>query len=309
MQEGAGRPAPTSPTPPTGQGRHPAAPAPARPWRAPSSWPRSRPRRHKRWSCWRRRITVVSFFQPGRAARHGPGARAAQGDGLQPRSRAPHQPGPVDGRAVVAGDGVGIPLHAGRRGAAAQVLPHVHDRGGHHPPRQGARARGGRGRPAGHRHGPSARCPGARLRRPRCGQGRGAVPRRQLRRARARVPGRGGGLRPRPVRGVPGPPTRADQQRGGRRRRRDHHRRRPGPPGPGPRDHGHGRAHGRGVGHRRHGGRRRRELRAVGAGPGPRAPRRGGVRALQPAVGHAHPRQLPVLAQRGQLPGPDRRRR
>ncbi len=129
---------------------------------------------------------------------------------------------------------------------------------------------------------------------------------RQLRGARARVPGGRGRLRPGAVRGVPGPPARADQQRGGRRRRGHHHRGRPRPPGPGPRDHGHGRAHGRGVGHRRHGRRQRRQLRGLGAGPGHRPPRRDGVRALQPALGHAHPRQLPVLAQRRQLPGPHR---
>ncbi len=40
-----------------------------------------------------------------------------------------------------------------------------------------------------------------------------------------------------------------------------------------------------------------------------RSPRRDGVRPVQPAVVDAHPRQLPVLAQRGQLPGPHRRRR
>ena len=159
-----------------------------------------------------------------RATRHGAGPRAAQGDGVQPRPRAPDQPGPVDGRAVVAGDGVGLSLRAGRGGAAAEVLPHVHDRGGHHPARQGPRARRRGGRTPGHRHRPSARGPGAGLRRPGRRQRRGAVPRRQFRGARARVPGGRGRLRPGAVRGVPRPPARADQQRGRRRRRGHHHR-------------------------------------------------------------------------------------
>ena len=209
---------------------------------------------------------------------------------------------------VVAGDGVGLPVGPGSRRTPPQVLPHVHDRGRHHPARQGARARCRSCRPAGHRHRPSSRCPGARLRRAGRGQGRGAIARCQLRRARARVPGGRGRVRPCAVRGIPRPSAGPDQQRGGGVGRGDHNRGRPGPPCADPGDHGHGRAHGRGVGHRRHGGGQRWELRVVGAWPGPRAPRRGGVRALQPSLGDAHPRELPVLAERGQLPGADRRR-
>ena len=160
------------------------------------SSPRSR-RRPRRGGALPEGATVVSFFQRGPARDTVRALAAKRRHRLQPRPRAPDQPGPVDGRAVVAGDGVGLPGRTGRGRAAAQVLPHVHDRGGDRPARQGARAGRRGGRPAGHRHRPAPRRPGPGLRRAGRGQGRGAVPRRHLRGARARSAEGAGRLRPR----------------------------------------------------------------------------------------------------------------
>ena len=107
----------------------------------------------------------------GRAARAGGQGRHR----LQLRPAAPDQPGPVHGRPQLAGHRVGLPGRPGRGRAPGQVLPHVHDGGGHRAPGQGAGDGRRRGRPAGHRHGPAARRRGPGLR--RAGRRQGGGPR------------------------------------------------------------------------------------------------------------------------------------
>ena len=130
------------------------------------------------------------------------------GHGLQLRPAAPDQPGPVDGRPHLPGDGVGLPRRAGGGRAPGQVLPHVHDGGRHRPAGQGARD-GGRAWP-GCRPSPppggSARSVG--LRRAGRGQGGGREPRGHLRRARRLGRGRRR-LRPGAHRRGARPPARA----------------------------------------------------------------------------------------------------
>ena len=181
--------------------------------------------------------------------------------------------------------------YRGTRGRAAeQVLPHVHDRRGDGPPAKVLVHGRGRGGPPGHRHGPAPRRPGTGLRRARGGQGGG----RGLGATFVELglrPG-GGRLRPRAVAeeflarqqepsadevaasdvvittaAVPGRKapilvTTAMVERDGR-----------------------------GLGRDRHGGRRRRELRADRGRRGRRAPRRVRVVGLtQP------PRRMPTHA-------------
>ena len=90
--------------------------------------------------------TTIGFLPPTgsdalvAALEHPQGARAVDGAGPA------HLPRPVDGRAVVAGAGRRLPRRAGRRRAAAAVLPALHDRRRHGAAGQGARARRRRGR-------------------------------------------------------------------------------------------------------------------------------------------------------------------
>ena len=53
------------------------------------------------------------------------------------RAGAAHLPGPVDGRAHLAGAGLRLPLRARRGRPAAEVLPAAHDRGRHRPAGEG----------------------------------------------------------------------------------------------------------------------------------------------------------------------------
>ena len=76
----------------------------------------------------------------GRAGRHPRPARR-RGHGVRDGAGAADLPGPVDGRADLAGAGRRLPLRAGGGDAAAAVLPAVHDRGRHRAAGPGAGAR------------------------------------------------------------------------------------------------------------------------------------------------------------------------
>ena len=150
-----GRPRAFPLTPHTGKGRHGAARVRGK--RVRRGQPSRRSGQNpQEWSSWRRGSRwSASSSRPAQLDTVQPSSNARRPPSLRPRP--PYQPGPVDGRAVVAGDGVGLPLDAGRRGPTAEVLPHVHDRGGDDPTRQSARPGGRRGRAPGDRHGPSTR--------------------------------------------------------------------------------------------------------------------------------------------------------
>ena len=102
---------------------------------------------------------------------------------------------------------------------------------------------------------------------------------------------------------------RAGAGRGGRPlRRRHHHRGRAGAQGARAGVHLDGRRHGRGRRRGRHGGGPGRQLRADRGRRGGAPQRRIGGRHGQPALGHAHPRQLPLRPQCGQrarIDGPE----
>ena len=140
---------------------------------------------------------VVKVAAPTRAGDRSPWARLSpdrvsgaltngdrrhgdRGDGrdeLRARGGAADQPRAVDGRAVVAGEHLGLPRGADRRSGAGALLPDADDRGGDDPSGDGAGARGrGRG-VAGDRDGPAARRGGPGVRRAGGGQGAGRVAR------------------------------------------------------------------------------------------------------------------------------------
>ena len=179
----------------------------------------------------------------GGRGRHGARPRRQGCHRLQPRPPAPDQPGPVHGRPLLPGHRGRLPGRAVGRRAPGQVLPDVHDGGRHRAAGQGAGDGRRCGRPAGHRHGPAPGCSGAGLRRARRGQGGGAEPRSQVRRARPRDPGRRRRVRQGAVGRVPGQAAGAAGGRGGGLRRGHHHRPDPRAQGAGPGDRGHGRGH------------------------------------------------------------------
>ena len=114
---------------------------------------------------------------------------------VQPGRHPPHHPLAVDGRAVLAGNGVRLQGGADVGGAAAQVLPDADDGRRHRGAGQGVRARRRRGRPAGDRDGPPAGRRRLGLRHATGGARAGREPGRQLRGAAAGC--RGGRGRPR----------------------------------------------------------------------------------------------------------------
>ena len=120
----------------------------------------------------------------------GPGAGRGQGDRGQPGRAAPHaEPGPVDGRADLAGQRRRLQGRGARRRPVRRLLPDADDRGRHGPAGVRAGARRRRGRPAGDRHRPPARRGRHRLRRARGRPGRHRVDRRE--RARRSAPSLG----------------------------------------------------------------------------------------------------------------------
>ena len=166
---------------------------------------------------------------------HGPGPRgghrAARRGHHLPRdgAGAAHLAGAVDGRAVLAGAGRGLPLRDRRGRAAAPLLPAEHDRRRHRPARRGGGARRRRGRPPGDRHRQAPRRRGPGVRRPRGRRGGDPVDGCQVDRPRARDAGGLRRLRPGDDRGPRRPPARAAGAVHRQRGRADHHRRRPRP--------------------------------------------------------------------------------
>ena len=76
---------------------------------------------------------------------------------VRPGVAAPHHPGPEHGRPLVAGHRGGLSGGADGRRSVAQDVPHDDHGCRHDQRREGFCDRGGRGRPASHRHGPAAR--------------------------------------------------------------------------------------------------------------------------------------------------------
>ena len=143
--------------------------------------------------------------RPAQRRRERVGDRAHRRHGLRDGGDPAHLARAVDGRAVLAGDGRGLPGGADRRPGDAALPADADDGRGHDPARPGARA-GRRGRrAAGDRHRAAPRRGGHRLRRALGGQGadrvagsevlrgRRAGRRRGLRRLRPRADARGAG--------------------------------------------------------------------------------------------------------------------
>ena len=147
----------------------------------------------------RRRDDLVPAGQPGALAGRRPARRRRHV--LRDGAGAAHLAGPVDGRAVVAGAGLRLPLRDRRGRDAAPLLPPEHDRRRHRAARRGRGARRRRRRPAGDRDRQAARRGGQGLRRAR-GRRRGdPVDGRQVDRPGARHPRGRRRLRPRDDRG------------------------------------------------------------------------------------------------------------
>ena len=91
---------------------------------------------------------------------------------------------PVHGRALLAGDGVGLPRRLEGRVELRPLLPAPHDGRGHDSTGQGPGHGCRRRRAPGHLHGEATRRQGARLRRALGGQGGGRIGRRGLRETR-----------------------------------------------------------------------------------------------------------------------------
>ncbi len=115
---------------------------------------------------------------------------APPGDAAGARARAADHSRPVDGRAVVAGDGRGLQGGAARRSVAGAVPPDAHHRRRIPGAGQSADPRRRRGRAAGHRHRAPARRAGHRLRRAAGRRRRRALARREVPRRRTRSPPR-----------------------------------------------------------------------------------------------------------------------
>ena len=191
----------------------------------------------------RRRLLRRRRHRRGQPARQRdrPSAARGHGDGLlppgqqrpRPRRRparlrhhvvrdgagAAHQPRPVDGRAVLAGAGVRLPLRDRRGRDAAPLLPPQHDRGGHRAAGRGRRPRRRGRRPPGHRDRPAPRRRRQGVRRARRRRGGDPLARRPGDRPRARDPRGLRRLRPRDDRGPGGPAAGAADavhRRGGR---------------------------------------------------------------------------------------------
>ena len=181
-------------------------------------------------------------------------------DGVDPAG----DPRAADGRAVVAGDRLGLPVgDPGRRGAA-QVLPHADDRRRDGRPREGARARRRRRRPAGDRHLAPARRRRVGVRHAAGRQGAGAEPGRGVRGARAGGRRRAGRarLRDRAHPRAAGAAAAAARAPHRRLRRRHHDRARARQAGAEADPRLGRRGDAAGIGDRRPGGRDRRQLRA-----------------------------------------------
>ena len=183
----------------------------------------------------------------------------------------------VDGRAVLAGAGLRLPLRDRRGRDAAPLLPAQHDRGRHRPARRGRGPRCRRRRAAGDRDVQAARRGRQGLRRARRGRRGDPVDGRQVHRPRAGHPRGCRRLRAGDDRG---PGAAADGAAGAvhrRGRRADHHRR-------GARSHGaaaghrrDGRADEAGLRGRRPGRRDRRQRRGLGGRRGRPDRQRAGV--------------------------------
>ena len=165
-------------------------------------------------------------------------ARRARRDELRHGGDPAHHARAVDGRALLPGHRLRLPGRPARRPGAAALLPDAHHGGRHDPPRQGARARRGRGGAPGHRHRAAPRRGGARLRRALGGEGADRVARCPLPRARHGARGRRGGRRLRAPAHRRGAAAPARAARGGDRQDGRGHldRRGAGPPGPAARD-------------------------------------------------------------------------
>ena len=144
---------------------------------------------------------TVSFLPVNQSPRPGRRPARLRGHVVRDGAGAAHLPRPVDGRAVVAGAGLRLPLRDRRGRPAAPVLPAEHDRRRHRPARRGRRARRRRRRAAGDRHRQAARRRRQGVRRPGRRRGGDPLDGRRRDRARARDPRGRRRLRPRDDRG------------------------------------------------------------------------------------------------------------
>ena len=208
---------------------------------------------------------------------------------LRDGAGAAHLARPVDGRAVLAGPRVRLPLRDRGRRAAAPVLPAEHDGCRHRPAGPGRRARRRGGRTPGDRDRQAARRGRAGVRRARRRRRGDPLHGREVDRPRARDARGLGWLRPGDDRGPGRPAARAARAVHRQRGRADHHRRRARPDGADAGDRGHGRADEARLRGRRP---RRRERRQRG-GLGGRRDRpdraRAGLGWRQRAVADARP--------------------
>ena len=138
---------PASPTPPIARPAPPSSPTAPRWSAAPISCSRSAPPAAGRGAAGSGAGRDLSRLPHAAAqSRRGPGAGRAQDHRLLHRRDPADHPGPVDGHAVLDGQHRRLQGRAARRHRAQQVLPDVHDRGGHGAAGQGVRDRGRRGR-------------------------------------------------------------------------------------------------------------------------------------------------------------------